>query len=148
MFKESLKFLYTRDLNRLKDEIGKYESDDDLWVVTGEIPNSGGNLALHLIGNLNHFLGALIGETGYVRERDKEFSDKNISRGEIIAKIEETIPVVENSLDTLSDADLEKEFPAKMFDDANTTLRILLHLFAHFNYHLGQINYHRRLTRS
>jgi uncharacterized damage-inducible protein DinB len=146
MFKESLIKIWERDLNKLKDEIAAYESDDKLWTLRGEIKNSGGNLALHLVGNLNHFIGATLGETGYVRQRDNEFADKGISRDDIIASIEKTIEVVGSSLDKLSDDDFNKDFPVPKHEEVRKTDFMLLHLFGHFSYHIGQINYHRRLT--
>lgn len=146
MFKESLKQIWERDLNKLKDEIAAYESDDALWTIRGEIKNSGGNLALHLVGNMNHFIGAILGETGYVRHRDNEFADKGITKADLIARIEETIGVVGSSLDKLSDGDFDKDFPVPKHEETRKMDFMLLHLFGHFNYHLGQINYHRRLT--
>ena len=79
--------LYERDLNRLKDEISSYTEESELWKINKEIKNSGGNLALHLVGNLNHFIGATLGNTGYIRQREREFNDKNVSKQDIIDQI-------------------------------------------------------------
>ncbi|HCX22935.1 MAG TPA: DinB superfamily protein, partial [Cytophagales bacterium] len=70
--------LFTRDLNRLIKELEQYPNEEQLWVVTEGINNSAGTLTLHLIGNLNHFFGAILGNTGYIRNREAEFSDRNI----------------------------------------------------------------------
>ncbi len=75
---------FLRDLNKLKEEISLYKNENDLWAVKGDVKNSGGTLALHLIGNLKHFIGAQLGNTGYIRNRDKEFSDKNIPKEKIL----------------------------------------------------------------
>jgi uncharacterized damage-inducible protein DinB len=146
MLTESLIPIFERDLLKLHDEIGLYKTDEDLWVLRGEIKNSGGNLALHLVGNLNHFIGAILGETGYVRNRDAEFDTRIGTRAEIMAMIKETIPVVSSALGKLTAESLVKDFPVQKHDETRRVDFMLLHLYGHFNYHLGQINYHRRLT--
>jgi len=136
---------FLRDLNKLKEEILLYKNENDLWKVESEIQNSAGTLALHLIGNLKHFIGAQIGFTGYVRNRDREFSDRNISREKIVFEVEETISIVKRVLPTIKDEDFSKEFPLEMYGAKRNTGYIILSLSTHFCYHLGQINYHRRL---
>lgn len=148
MLKESLVEIFERDLNKLRDEINSYENDESLWNVSGEISNSGGNLCLHLIGNINHFIGAVLGKNGYSRNRDSEFSSKNVSREDLIKNIEGTIEIVKNSLNKLSNEDFEKDFPVEKHGANAKTDFMLLHLLTHFNYHLGQINYHRRLLQN
>lgn len=142
---ETLKILFTRDLERLKTEIELYANENNLWKVDKDITNSAGNLCLHLIGNLNTYIGKEIGKTNYVRNRELEFSSMNIPKVELLKKIDETILVVNNSLNKLKPEDLLKEFPIIVFDKATSTEYILLHLTTHLTYHLGQINYHRRL---
>lgn len=137
--------IFDRDLNKLITEINLYKDEERLWIIKDGIGNSAGNLCLHLIGNLNHFIGAILGNTGYVREREKEFSLKNIPRKELIQSIENTITVVKESLSKLSATDFEKLFPLEVFGKPLTTGFMLLHLTTHLAYHLGQINYHRRL---
>ena len=136
---------FLRDLNKLKEEILLYKNENDLWKVESEIQNSAGTLALHLIGNLKHFIGAQIGFTGYVRNRDREFSDRNISREKLVFEVEETISIVKRVLPTIKDEDFSKEFPLEMYGAKRNTGYIILSLSTHFCYHLGQINYHRRL---
>ncbi|MCA1624598.1 MAG: DUF1572 domain-containing protein [Acidobacteria bacterium] len=147
MLKDSLLEIFERDLNKLKDEINFYEDENDLWTIEKKISNSAGNLCLHLIGNLNHFIGALLGETGFVRDRDAEFSSKTIARKNLVEEIEKTIAVVKNSLNKLSDEDFDKNFPVEKHGKVVKMDFMLLHLLTHFNYHLGQINYHRRLIQ-
>ncbi|MEO8568801.1 MAG: DUF1572 family protein [Ginsengibacter sp.] len=141
----SITALFERDLNRLIKEIQSYKDDNDIWRIKEGISNSAGNLALHLIGNLNHFVGATLGNTGYVRDREKEFSDKNVPQKKLIEDIGETIVVVRTALKNLSKDDLEKDFPHSFNNIISSTEFVLLHLLGHLNYHLGQINYHRRL---
>lgn len=137
--------IFDRDLNKLITEINLYKDEERLWIIKDGIGNSAGNLCLHLIGNLNHFIGAILGNTGYVREREKEFSLKNIPRKELIQSIENTITVIKESLSKLTATDFEKLFPLEVFGKPLTTGFMLLHLTTHLAYHLGQINYHRRL---
>jgi uncharacterized damage-inducible protein DinB len=137
--------LYERDLAKLEEEIGLYAVEADLWKTGGEITNSAGNLTLHLVGNLRHFFGAVLGETGYVRDRDKEFSDGGVSREELLAQIDQAATDVNVALQRLLDEDLAKTYPIEVFGHPMTTEFFLVHLATHLNYHLGQINYHRRL---
>lgn len=145
MILETLKTLLNRDLDRLKFEIESYEFEKQIWVIDKNISNSAGNLCLHLIGNLNTYIGAEIGKTGYIRNRPLEFSLKDISKSELISKIENTILVVNNALDSLNEDDLNQIYPQIVFEKEMTTGFFLVHLATHLGYHLGQINYHRRL---
>ena len=145
MILQTLKTLFNRDLDKLKFEIESYEFEKQIWAIDKNISNSAGNLCLHLIGNLNTYIGAEIGKTGYVRNRPLEFSLKDISKSELISKIESTIEVVNNSLDVLTEKDLEQIYPQIVFEKEITTGFFLIHLSTHLAYHLGQINYHRRL---
>ena len=145
MFIENILTLFNRDLNRLKSEIELYKNEKNIWLIEKNIANSAGNLCLHLIGNLNWFIGAELGKTNYVRHRELEFSTKDIPQTELIKKSDETIIVVENSLRGLTDEELKNDYPLVVFDKKTSTEYFLLHLTTHLAYHLGQINYHRRL---
>lgn len=145
MLIETLKILFNRDLNKLKFEIESYEYENQIWAVNHDISNSGGNLCLHLIGNINTYIGAEIGKTGYIRNRPLEFSLKDIPKSELIQKIEDTILMVNNALDRLTEANLTAIYPQIVFEKEMTTGFFLVHLATHLGYHLGQINYHRRL---
>ncbi len=70
MLNELLSEFFERDIIKLKEEIVLYKDETNLWKVENKISNSAGNLCLHLIGNLNHFIGATVGNTGYVRQRE------------------------------------------------------------------------------
>jgi len=145
MLTQDLAKLFERDLNKLKEEINAYPDEAKISAVQTGISNSAGNLCLHLIGNLNHFIGADLGNTGYVRNRDSEFALKNVPRAQLIENIDKTIQVVKSTLTKLTEEDLAKIFPVKIRDEEITTAYMLVHLSAHLSYHLGQINYHRRL---
>ncbi len=145
MLIDSLISLFIRDLNKLKAEVEAYQNEEALWKTDNNIANSAGNLCLHLIGNLNTYIGAQLGHSGYIRQRDLEFSLKDIARSEIMEQIEKTIDVINFSLDKLSEEDLKKDYPDKPLGYTMTTEYFMIHLIGHLNYHLGQINYHRRL---
>jgi len=145
MVLETLKTLFNRDLNKLKIEIESYKNENSIWAIDKNISNSAGNLCLHLIGNLNTYIGAEIGKTGYIRNRPLEFSLKDVSKTELIQKIENTILVVNNALDSLTEKELEQIYPQIVFEKEMKTGFFLIHLSTHLAYHLGQINYHRRL---
>ena len=142
---ETLKKIFKRDLEKLKQEIASYRDEDNLWKVDKSIANSAGNLCLHLVGNLNAYIGEEIGKTGYVRNRDLEFSLKNIPQLQLVKMIEDTILVVEDGLSKLNENDLEREYPLLVFKEKTSTGYFLIHLTVHLGYHLGQVNYHRRL---
>lgn len=145
MLVETLKLLFNRDLLRLKSEINLYEDESKIWIVEKNIANSAGNLCLHLLGNLNTYIGAEFGKTNYIRNRELEFSLKNISKKELINQIDSTILVVEMSLNNITEEEIKSEYPILVFDKKSTLEYLLVHLTTHLTYHLGQINYHRRL---
>ena len=145
MIIETLKSLYKRDLEKLRHEIGLYRDESVIWKVDGDITNSAGNLCLHLVGNLNAFIGAELGKSGYVRHRDLEFSTSETPRDELLKNIDETIEVVANTLGKVSNEQLAGDYPLVVFAEKMSTGYFLIHLATHLNYHLGQINYHRRI---
>lgn len=145
MLVHDLKKVFLKDLTKLKEEIGLYKNESNLWKTDKGIANSAGNLCLHLVGNLNHFIGAVHGKTGYVRNREAEFASKDIPQTKLVSMVEETISVVNNVLSASTDEQLKEEYPLAVFSDKMTTGYFFIHLAGHLGYHLGQINYHRRL---
>lgn len=148
MLKSELTGFYERDLFKLIEEIELYPNEADIWVIKEGISNSAGTLCLHLVGNLNHFIGATLGHTGYVRQRDLEFSLRNIPRDQLIDDIRNVFEIVIFTLGRLPEEALKDEFPLEKHGGKVTTMHMLIHLFGHLNYHLGQVNYHRRLCCS
>ncbi len=145
MLTESFKSLIVRDLLKLKQEVESYKDESKLWVVDAGISNSAGNLCLHLLGNINHFICATLGNSGYIRNRDLEFSQKNIPVSQLAAQIDDTVGSAENTFDKLTINSLDKEYPLVFNNQKLTTEQMLVNIVSHLNYHLGQINYHRRL---
>ena len=145
MLTETLKLLFERDLKKLRDEIEAYKTEKNIWQVEKYINNSAGNLCLHIIGNLNWFIGAQFGATGYIRDRELEFSSTNIPKDDLLLEIDKTRSVLDNTLDKITASQLELEYPILVFEEKSSTQYFLVHLTTHLTYHLGQINYHRRL---
>lgn len=145
MLIEVLRNIFIRDLEKLEQEISAYATDANLWVVEKSIANSGGNLCLHLIGNLKTFIGKELGGFNYTRDRDAEFSTKGVQRNVLLVAIVETREMVDSSLAKLKQDDLNRMFPVLVFSERTTIEYMLVHLATHLTYHLGQINYHRRL---
>lgn len=140
--------LLQRDLARLRREIESYREEKNLWIIDKDISNTAGNLCLHLLGNLNTYIGKELGGSDYIRNRELEFSQKDIPRSQLLQKIDETMAIIESSLARVSEQQLEEDYPAPVFDHPMTTGYFLVHLATHLSYHLGQINYHRRLLDS
>lgn len=137
--------LFDRDLQRLQQEIEAYPTEESLWTVVDGISNSAGNLSLHLVGNLNEYIGRILGKEPYQRNRPLEFSAKNVAKETLLARITATREVVIRALESLTDNTLHQEYPENILGYSMTTLYFLIHLEGHLNYHLGQIDYHRRI---
>ena len=138
--------LFRRDLEKLITELEAYPSDNAVWQLADGIKNSAGTLTLHLIGNLNQFIGVKLGNTNFIRDREAEFALRDVPRAELIGKLHETIAVLEAVLPKLDTAALEQTYPLEVLGYPMTTEYFLLHLYGHLGYHLGQVNYHRRLA--
>lgn len=145
MLLQTLESLFSRDLNRLKGEIQLYRDERKIWYIEKNIANSAGNLCLHLVGNLNAYIGTELGKTNYIRQRDLEFSLKDLPRTELVKRIDNTVSMIQEVLGRLSSDDLMAIYPVMVFDKEMSTEYFLAHLATHLNYHLGQVNYHRRL---
>lgn len=145
MITENLAVLFERDILKVKNEISLYADEKKLWLITPQISNSAGNLCLHLLGNLQHYIGGILGHSGYIRNRPEEFSLKNIPAQEMVHNLERVAALVSKTIRDLPTEILEKEYPEKVFEQPMTVEYFLMHLLAHLNYHLGQINYHRRM---
>jgi len=145
MVVEVLRKVYNRDLLKLKQELELYKNEANIWKVEKDILNPAGNLCLHLVGNLNTYFGAVLGNTGYIRNRDLEFSQKGVSRDELIRKTQDAMHVVDKVLASMTDDQLKEEYPLLYNNEKVTSEYFLIHLATHLSYHLGQVNYHRRL---
>ena len=143
--KEWITNVITRELKALRREIETYPSEEDLWDIRPGITNPGGNLALHLAGNIQYFLGNVLGKTGYVRNREAEFADKDVPRADLLREIDNAIEAVETGMSKITEADLAKPYPEAVGGVKSTTGAFLAHFATHLAYHLGQVDYHRRI---
>lgn len=132
-------------LDGLSKEIMAFEKEDDLWTTPRQISNSAGTLALHLTGNMNHFIGSVLGNTGYVRDRESEFSLRNVPRHVLMSRIAETREQVLNSFEQVTTERLSESYPLTTFGENRSMMYVLLVLCTHASYHLGQVNYLRRM---
>lgn len=142
---KSYQELFLKNLKHLNKEISSYKNEADLWKLAGGITNTPGNLCLHLCGNLQHYIGAIIGKSGYKRNRDAEFSRKNVSRHDLLIEINIAEEIITSVFDSLKEEDLGKTFPDNTFGENESNEHAILQCEAHFTYHVGQINYHRRI---
>ena len=136
---------YERDIRKLIEEITLFKQEDNLWRTAGTVKNSAGNLVQHIIGGTNYLIGTKLANTGYVRDRDMEFTQKGVQRKVLIAELEGIIEMIRNLLNGFSQGDMEADYPI-VFDGAKrSNTYLLVQLLAHLNYHLGQVNYLRRV---
>lgn len=142
MLNSVLATFYSRDIRTLIEELNLFKDEENIWRTQGSVKNSAGNLALHIVGGTNYLFGTILGNTGYVRNRDREFSEKGVERKDLVTQLEALIPLITG---TINDVDMNAEYPI-MFDDAKrTNAYVLTQLALHLNYHLGQVNYLRRM---
>jgi len=145
MLNNLLATFYERDIRKLIEEVNLFSNEDNLWRTHGSVKNTSGNLVLHIIGGLNYLVGTQLAQTGYVRNRDQEFTSKGVKKEYLIAGLEELIPMINKTLNAFTQEDMEAEYPL-IFDDMKVSNSyVLLQLLLHLNYHLGQINYLRRM---
>ncbi len=135
-----------RDLRAVRRELEAYPDEQQIWQAVPGMANSAGTLALHLAGNLQHYIGARLGHTGYVRDRPAEFARRDVPRAELVAELEAARSVVASVLARLQDEDLPAQFPEIVGEVRVDTEEYLVHLLVHFAYHLGQIDSHRRVV--
>ncbi len=136
-----------RDLRALRREVEAYPDDQALWQRVPGIINTGGTLVLHLTGNLQHYVGARLGGSGYVRDRAAEFARRDVPRAELLREIDAARSAVRSGLAThLSEAQLAADYPEAIAGVRVATGDYLVHLTTHFAYHLGQLDYHRRVV--
>lgn len=141
----SFMMLFDRDLEKLREEVSLYPDEASLWKTSGAIKNPAGTLTLHLCGNLRHYIGHVLGNSPYRRDRENEFAARNIPKENLLNEIGAARHEVIETLKKLDEQTLENEYPSRVFDHPMTTSFFIIHLLGHLNYHLGQINYHRRL---
>ena len=144
MFIEHIHHIMVRELRGMKNELLAYQDERDIWRSVPGLPNTAGTIALHVAGNLQHFVGAQLGKSGYVRDRDAEFGRREVSVAEIVDELDKTIAALDATFARLEEKAMDRPFPQEIAGVRPTVGEFLVHLVAHLAYHLGQIDYHRR----
>jgi uncharacterized damage-inducible protein DinB len=135
-----------RELAAVRRTVEAHPDDASLWAERPGLLNPGGTLVLHLAGNLQHYLGAVLGRSGYRRDRDAEFSRRNVSRAALLGEIEAARQAIERGMAVLSEETLAAPYPEQIAGRTVATGDFLVHLATHLAYHLGQLDYHRRVV--
>ena len=146
MLSSELAALFARDLQRLVQELTAFPTTESLWKTAPGVTNAAGTLALHLEGNLLEYIGRQVGGVDYRRDRPREFSSRGVEQQELIARIEAVRGLVPRVIAGLSEQQLTAIYPEQVLGTPITTRQFLIHLSGHLNYHLGQIDYLRRMT--
>lgn len=146
MLMSDIAAILDRDLRALAREVEAYADEADLWRLPEGVPNSAGTLALHLAGNIQYYIGACLGQTGYVRDRAAEFGSRNVPRAVILREIEAARSAVRVAATRAGSRPVQGDFPEPIATMTMAAGEYLVHLVAHFAYHLGQLDYHRRLV--
>lgn len=135
-----------RDIDAVRAQVDAYTEESLLWRPIPGLPNSGGTLVLHLCGNLQHFIGAVLGTTDYERDREAEFSRRHVPRAELLQLLATARGAVERTLGRLDEPSLAQDYPETVAGLRLGTGEFLVHLVSHLGYHLGQLDSHRRLA--
>jgi len=135
-----------RELAAVRRSIEAYPDDKSVWALPTGLPNAAGTLALHLAGNLQHYVGKVLGGSSYVRDRPAEFARRDVPRRELLAELDAASAAVTRSLPMVSPHALTQAYPETIGGEVLSTETFLVHLAAHLAYHLGQIDYHRRVV--
>jgi uncharacterized damage-inducible protein DinB len=143
---DTLRLLLDRDLESLKREIEAYPDDAAIWATPPGIANSAGSLALHCAGNIQHYIGCCIGGSAYIRDRTAEFARRNVPRAEVLSELDKALAAVRDALSRVAPESVPNVFPDRIAGRSVGSEEFLVHLVAHLGYHIGQIDYHRRIT--
>lgn len=141
----TIRVLLLREVEALVREVEHLPDDDALWKTLPGVTNSCGNLALHIAGNLQHYVGHVLGGTSFVRDRDREFNQRSGTRADVIAELRMAIGAVDRTLRELSRDRLDQPYPQELGGVRPRTGVFLFHLVSHAGYHLGQAGYLRRI---
>jgi uncharacterized damage-inducible protein DinB len=146
MLTAHLRATFTRELKALARELQAYPDDASVWRTFPGVANSAGTLTLHLTGNIQHFIGAKLGGSDYQRDRPAEFARRDVPRSDLLKEVDRAIAAVEGTLPKVKEKTLAADYPEALGGRIIRTDELLLHLAAHFGWHLGQVDYHRRMV--
>lgn len=135
-----------RELEGFVRELEAFPDDASVWAVVPGVTNSAGTLVLHACGNLQHFVGHVLGGSSYVRDREREFTHRDAPRAALVAELRVTADVIARTLTGLPAATLDADYPEPVGGHRVKTAQFLVHLGAHLALHLGQAGYLRRVV--
>lgn len=136
--------LFEESFDVLLSEINQYPDDSSLWNTFNEKEIAAGNLCLHIVGNIQHYLGAVLNDSGYMRNKDAEFKIKNVSKAKLIDEVEAAKVTMRDTLEQLSKSELQKMYPVQVLSTPVSTERFLFHLLQHLQINTGQVQHHRK----
>ncbi|HXG87456.1 MAG TPA: DinB family protein [Vicinamibacterales bacterium] len=145
MLSKELAALFSRDLRRLTQEIEAFPDTQSLWKTVPGVTNAAGTLALHLEGNLREYIGRQLGRIAYTRDRPLEFNARGVEQQELVARLAAVAAFIPGVVEQLSDNTLNAPFPEQVLGVSLSSRQFLVHINGHLNYHLGQIDYLRRV---
>jgi uncharacterized protein DUF1572 len=139
-----------RDFGKRVHDLSEELSEQEFWTKPYPYGNSVGHLALHIIGNLNYYIGARIAQTGYARDRDREFNESDPPpKKEVLRRLDEVVELVVKTLETQTSDSWGTEYSAAGWEALNDRFTAFHRCAAHFQYHTGHMIYlvyeHRRL---
>jgi hypothetical protein len=143
---ETLRVMLQRELATVRRSIEAYPDEKSIWAVRPGLPNTAGTLALHLAGNLQHYYGALLGKTGYVRHRDLEFSRRDVPRKELLAGLDAAKLAIDAGMKAVTMERLSESYPEQLGGHTLTIGEVIFDMESHLAFHLGQLDYHRRVV--
>ena len=146
MLASELAALFARDIARLIQQLQAFPDTASVWKTAPGVTNAAGTLALHLEGNLREYIGRQLGQIAFKRDRPLEFSSRGVERDELVARLEAVKGQIPPVIAALSNAQLDAIYPENVIGKPITTRQFLIHLEAHLNYHLGQVDYLRRIA--
>ena len=146
MLRSLVQAILLRELATTRRTVEAYPDDASLWAQPAGLPNAGGTLVLHIAGNIQHYLGAVLGKSGYRRDRDAEFARRDVPRATMLAELDAAARAVERGIAALSDETLAAPDPEAISGRTYITGDYLVHLATHLAYHVGQLDYHRRVV--
>jgi len=123
-------------------EIAAPLSEEQFWKKPFAFGNSFGHLTLHVTGNLNYYIGAQMANTGYVRDRPREFTEGDRpAKEEVLARFAAAVELVVRTIRAQSESDWGITYTAKGEEDAENRLNIVLRCLTHLDHHVGQMQY-------
>jgi hypothetical protein len=138
--------LFRRDLTRLLQELHAFPPDDPaLWKTLPGVTNSAGHLFIHLEGVLREYVGRHLGKQTYTRQRDHEFTCAEVPSSDLAIRLEDLRTQIPDVLAGLQPSAFEAIYPETIRGVVVSTQLFLMHMHGHLHYHLGQIDYLRRI---